>query len=59
MKCFQILNDEVLIVDGDKEYKDTPENFVLDGGNLEEFVVSKAGSQTSFVKPERVIYDNV
>lgn len=59
MKCFQILNNEVLIENGDYEYKDTPENFMLDGGTLEEFAVSKAGGQTSFVKPEHVIYDNV
>lgn len=59
MKCFQILNNEVLIENGSHEYKDTPENFMLDGGTLEEFAVSKAGGQTSFVKPERVIYDNV
>lgn len=59
MKCFQILNNEVLIENGNYEYKDTPENFMLDGGTLEEFAVSKAGGQTSFVKPERVIYDNI
>lgn len=59
MKCFQILNNEVLIENEEYEYKDTPENFVLDGGNLEEFTVSKGGGQTDFVKPERVIYDNV
>lgn len=59
MKCFQILNNEVLIENGNYEYKDTPENFVLDGGTLEAFAVSKAGGQTSFVKTERVIYDNV
>lgn len=59
LKCFQILNNEVLIENDEYEYKDTPENFVLDGGSLEEFAVSKAGGQTNFVKPERVIYDNV
>lgn len=59
MKCFQILNNEVLIENGNYEYKDMPENFMLDGGTLEKFAVSKAGGQTSFVKPERVIYDNV
>lgn len=59
MKCFQILNNEVLIENGSYEYKDTPENFVLDGGTLEEFAVSKAGGQISFVKPERIIYDNI
>ena len=59
MKCFQILNNEVLIENGDYEYKDTPENFVLDGGNLEEIAVNKSYGQTSFVKPEHVIYDNV
>nr|DAD81416.1 MAG TPA: protein of unknown function (DUF4376) [Podoviridae sp. ctqve24] len=59
MKCFQILNNEVLIENENYEYKDTPENFVLDGGSLEEFAVSKANGETAFVKPERVIYDNI
>lgn len=34
MKCFQILNNEVLIVSGDKSYKDTLDNFTKDGGSL-------------------------
>lgn len=34
MKCFQIMNNEVLIIDGDKQYADTPENFTADGGSL-------------------------
>ena len=59
MKCFQILNNEVLIENGDYEYKDAPENFVLDGGTLEEFAVSKVNDEIAFVKPERVIYDNI
>ena len=32
MKCFQIEKDEVLIIDGDKQYTDTVENFKLDSG---------------------------
>lgn len=32
MKCFQIENGEVLIISGDKQYKDTIENFKLDSG---------------------------
>lgn len=34
MKCFQIMNNEVLIINDKKQYADTPENFVTDGGNL-------------------------
>lgn len=32
MKCFQIEKNEVLIIDGDKQYTDTVENFKLDSG---------------------------
>ena len=32
MKCFQIEKDEVLIIDGDKQYTDTVENFKADSG---------------------------
>lgn len=32
MKCFQIEKDEVLIIDGDKQYADTVENFKADSG---------------------------
>lgn len=34
MKCFQIMNNEVLIINDKKQYADTPENFVTDGGSL-------------------------
>lgn len=32
MKCFQIEKNEVLIIDGDKQYADTVENFKKDSG---------------------------
>ena len=32
MRVFQIMNDEVLIINGDKQYKDTPANFTADSG---------------------------
>lgn len=32
MKCFQIEKNEVLIIDGDKQYTDTVENFKADSG---------------------------
>lgn len=32
MKCFQIEKDEVLIIDGNKQYVDTVENFKADSG---------------------------
>lgn len=32
MKCFQVEKDEVLIIDGDKQYTDTVENFKADSG---------------------------
>lgn len=35
MKCFQLLNDEILIIKEDKMYKDTADNFITDGGRLQ------------------------
>jgi hypothetical protein len=35
MKCFQFLNNEILVINGDKMYKDSPDNFILDGGSLQ------------------------
>ncbi len=35
MKCFQILNSEVLIINEEKMYKDSPDNFIVDGGSLQ------------------------
>ena len=32
MKCFQVEKDEVLIIDGEKQYTDTVENFKADSG---------------------------
>lgn len=57
-RCFQILDNEILIIKGDNEYKDTPENFLLDGGSLDNFAVSKPNETISFEEPEVVIYDN-
>lgn len=34
MKCFQFLNGEVLIINEEKMYKDTSDNFIIDGGGL-------------------------
>lgn len=42
MKCFQIYKEEVLIINEDKEYKDTLSNFLLDSelsSNLPSFIV--------------------
>ena len=36
MKCFQILNSEVLIINEEKMYKDSPDNFIIDGGSLQD-----------------------
>lgn len=43
MHVFQILNKEVTVIDGDKTYIDTFDNFVDDGGRCD--------------LPEKVIYD--
>lgn len=39
MRVFQILNDEVLIINDKKEYKDSVANFKLDGGITAELPV--------------------
>lgn len=61
MKCFQILNDEVLIIDGDKEYKDTKIHFVADGGSLDAIKVYTKDDKPEEVEmvPNTVIYDDV
>lgn len=45
MKVFQILNDEILIIDGDKQYQDTIEHFKEDSSVAD--------------LPSKVIYDDV
>lgn len=48
MKCFQILNSEVLIINEEKMYKDSLDNFIIDGGSL----------QAGEVTLSEVIYDD-
>ena len=57
MKCFQIMNNEVLIINDKKQYADTPENFVLDGGSLAAITAYtlEEESQAVEVTPETVI----
>lgn len=61
MKCFQIMNNEVLIINDKKQYADTPENFVTDGGNLAAITAYMEGEETQAVEvtPETVIYDDL
>lgn len=61
MKCFQIMNNEVLIIDAKKQYTDTPENFVTDGGNLAAITAYTQGEEAQAVEvtPETVIYDDL
>lgn len=61
MKCFQIMNNEVLIINDKKQYADTPENFVTDGGSLAAITAYalEEDSQAIEVTPETVIYDDV
>lgn len=59
MKCFQIMNNEVLIINDKKQYADTPENFIKDGGSLDVIDVFTAEGQALEVTPETVIYDDV
>lgn len=61
MKCFQIMNNEVLIINDKKQYADTPENFVTDGGSLAAITAYtlEEDSQAVEVTPETVIYDDL
>lgn len=57
MKCFQVLNDDVLIIDGQKEYHEDKATFLLDGGTLAPIKVTREGV-TEIVEPKKVIYDD-
>ena len=57
MKCFQVLNDDVLIIDGQKEYHEDKTTFLLDGGTLTPIKVTREGV-TEVVEPKKVIYDD-
>lgn len=52
MRCFQVLNGQVLIINGQDQYDDTCENFLLDGGDLQYL---KDGETMTLSK---VIYDD-
>lgn len=57
MKCFQVLNNDVLIIDGQKEYHEPLETFLLDGGSIGAIKVTREGV-TKVVEPNKVIYDD-
>lgn len=57
MKCFQILNDDILVIDGQKEYHEPLETFLLDGGSIGAIKVTREGV-TEVVEPKKVIYDD-
>ena len=57
MKCFQVLNNDVLIIDGQKEYHEDKATFLLDGGTLTPIKVTREGV-TEVVEPKKVIYDD-
>lgn len=57
MKCFQILNDDILVIDGQKEYHEPLETFLLDGGSIGAIKVTHEGV-TEVVEPKKVIYDD-
>lgn len=57
MKCFQVLNDDVLIIDGQKEYHEDKPTFLLDGGTLTPIKVTRE-CVTEVVEPKKVIYDD-
>lgn len=57
MKCFQVLNNDVLIIGGQKEYHEDKATFLLDGGTLTPIKVTRKGV-TEVVEPKKVIYDD-
>lgn len=57
MKCFQVLNNDVLIIGGQKEYHEDKATFLLDGGSLTPIKVTHEGV-TEVVEPKKVIYDD-
>ena len=57
MKCFQVLNNDVLIIDGQKEYHEDKATFLLDGGTLTPIKVTREGV-TEVVEPKKVVYDD-
>lgn len=57
MKCFQVLNDDILIIDGQKEYHEDKATFLLDGGTLAPIKVTRE-CVTEIVEPKKVIYDD-
>ena len=61
MKCFQIMNNEVLVINDKKQYADTPENFITDGGSLGVITAYMQGEKAQAVEvaPETVIYDDL
>lgn len=61
MKCFQIMNNEVLIINDKKQYADTLGNYAKDGGSLEAITAYTLAekAETVEVMPETVIYDDV
>ena len=59
MKCFQIMNNEVLIINDKKQYADTPENFIKDGGSLDAITALVAEGEPVEITPETVIYDDL
>lgn len=61
MKCFQIMNNEVLVINDKKQYADTPENFITDGGSLGVITAYTQGEEAQAVEltPATVIYDDL
>lgn len=57
MKCFQILNDDILVIDGQKEYHEPLKTFLLDAGSIGAIKVTHEGV-TEVVEPKKVIYDD-
>ena len=55
------MNNEVLIINDKKQYADTPENFVIDGGSLGVITAYTQGEEAQAVEvtPETVIYDDL
>ncbi|MEG2344280.1 MAG: hypothetical protein RSB52_08985, partial [Acidaminococcaceae bacterium] len=59
MKCFQILNEKVLVINDQKTYEDTLAHYVADGGSLGALTVcTEDKEEVSISLPAKIIYDD-
>lgn len=59
MKCFQILNEKILVINDQKTYEDTLAHYAADGGSLDALTVyTEDKEEVSISLPAKIIYDD-